>query len=73
MVHEITDEGSGVGRIQLWVDNRAVQFLYEDTTGHLTYVPSNLTAGRHTLEVNATDRAGNEARRKMDFFYSEYF
>jgi hypothetical protein len=73
VVHEITDEGSGVDRIQLWVDNRAVQFLYEDTTGHLTYVPSNLTAGRHTLEVSATDRAGNEARRKMDFFTQDVF
>ena len=73
VVHEITDEGSGVDRIQLWVDNRAVQFLYEDTTGHLTYVPSNLTAGRHTLEVSATDRAGNEGRRKMDFFTQDVF
>lgn len=73
VVHEITDAGSGVDHIQLWVDNRAVQFLYEDTTGHLTYVPSNLTAGRHTLEVSATDRAGNEARRKMEFFTQDIF
>ena len=73
VMHEITDEGSGVDLIQLWVDNQAVQFLYEDTTGHLTYVPSNLVAGRHTLEVSATDRAGNEARRKMDFFTQDVF
>ena len=73
VMHEITDEGSGVDRIQLWVDNRAVKFLYEDTTGHLTYVPSNLVAGRHTLEVSATDRAGNEARQKMDFFTQDVF
>ncbi|MCE2394878.1 T9SS type A sorting domain-containing protein [Candidatus Poribacteria bacterium] len=73
IVHEITDEGSGVGVIQLWVDNRAVQFLYEDTTGHLTYLPSNLRAGRHTLEVSATDRAGNEARQTMDFFTQDIF
>ncbi len=73
VVHEVTDEGSGVGFIQLWVDNRAVQFLYEGTTGHLTYVPSNLAAGRHTLEVSATDRAGNEVRRKMDFFTQDVF
>ena len=73
IVHEITDEGSGVGVIQLWVDNRAVQFLYEDTTGHLTYLPSNLKAGRHTLEVSATDLAGNEARQTMDFFTQDIF
>ena len=73
VMHEITDEGSGVDLIRLWVDNRAVQFLYEDTTGHLAYVPSNLVAGRHTLEVSATDRAGNEARQKMDFFTQGVF
>ena len=73
IVHEITDEGSGVDVTQLWVDNRAVQFLYEDTTGHLTYLPSNLKAGRHTLEVSATDRAGNEARQTMEFFTEDIF
>ena len=73
IVHEVTDEGSGVGVIQLWVDNRAVQFLYEDTTGHLTYLPSNLRAGRHTLEVSATDRAGNEAHQTMEFFTEDIF
>ena len=73
IVHEVTDEGSGVDLIQLSVDNRAVQFLYEDTTGHLTYLPSNLRAGRHTLEVSATDRAGNEARRTMEFFTQDIF
>ena len=73
IVHEITDEGSGVSVIQLWVDNRAVQFLYEDTTGHLTYLPSNLRAGRHTLEISATDRAGNEARQTMEFFTQDIF
>ena len=73
IVHEVTDEGSGVGVIQLWVDNRAVQFLYENTTGHLTYLPSDLAAGRHTLEVSATDRAGNEARQTMEFFTQDIF
>ena len=73
IVHEITDEGSGVDVIQLWVDNQAVQFLYEDTTGHLTYLPSDLGAGRHTLEVSATDRAGNEARQTMEFFTQDIF
>ena len=73
IVHEITDEGSGVDTIQLWVDNQAVQFLYEDTTGLLTYLPSNLRVGRHTLEVSATDRAGNEARQTMEFFTEDIF
>ena len=73
IVHEIIDEGSGVGVIQLWVDSQAVQFLYEDTTGYLTYLPSDLRPGRHTLEVSATDRAGNEARQTMDFFTEDIF
>ena len=73
IVHEITDEGSGVDTIQLWVDDRSVQFFYEDTTGRLTYLPSNLEAGRHTLEISATDRADNEARQTMDFFTQDIF
>jgi hypothetical protein len=73
IVHEITDEGSGVDVIQLWVDNQAVQFLYEDTTGLLTYLPSNLGAGGHTIEVSATDRAGNETRQMMEFFTQDIF
>lgn len=73
ILHEISDEGSGVDIIQLWVDDRSVQFFYEDTTGHLTYLPSNLEAGRHTLEISATDRAGNEARQTTDFFTQGVF
>ena len=73
IAHEVTDEGSGVDAIQLWVDNRPVQFLYEDMTGHLTYLPSDLRAGRHTLEVSATDRASNEARQTMEFFTQDIF
>ena len=73
IVHEVTDEGSGVDVIQLSVNDQVVQFLYEDTTGHLTYLPSNLEAGRHTLEVSATDRAGNEARQTMEFFTQDIF
>ncbi len=73
ILHKITDEGSGIDVIQLWVDNRPVQFLYQDATGRLTYLPSNLEAGRHTLEIRATDRAGNEARRMMDFFTQDIF
>ena len=73
IIHEITDEGSGVDSIRLWVDNRPVQFLYEDTTGRLTYLPSDLEPGRHTLEVSATDRAGNEAHRTMEFFTQNIF
>ena len=73
IVHEIADEGSGVDTIRLWVENRPVQFLYEDTTGRLTYLPSNLEAGRHTLEISAIDRAGNEAHQTMEFFTQDIF
>ena len=73
ILHEITDEGSGVDAIQLWVDDRSVPFSYEEATGRLTYFPSNLEAGRHTLEISATDRAGNEARQTLDFFTQDIF
>ena len=73
ILYEITDEGSGVDAIQLLVDNQSVPFLYEDTTGQLTYLPSNLEAGRHTLEISAMDRAGNEARRTIEFFTQDIF
>ena len=73
ILYEITDEGSGVDAIQLLVDNQSVPFLYEDTTGQLTYLPSNLEAGRHTLEISAMDRAGNEAHRTVEFFTQDIF
>ncbi len=73
ILYEITDAGSGVDAIQLWVDHRSVEFFYEDKTGELTYLPSNLEAGRHTLEITATDRAGNEAHRTVEFFTQDIF
>jgi hypothetical protein len=73
ILYEITDEGSGVDAIQLLVDNQSVPFLYEDMTGQLTYLPSNLEAGRHTLEISALDRAGNEVRRTIEFFTQDIF
>ena len=73
ILYEITDEGAGVDTIQAWVDDRAVQFFYEAATGRLTYLPSNLEGGRHTLEIRATDRAGNQARQAMDFFSQNIF
>ncbi len=73
IVHEITDEGSGVDAIQLWVDDQPVQFLYEKAAERLTYLPSNLDPGRHTLEIRTTDRADNEARQTMVFFTRDIF
>jgi hypothetical protein len=72
-VHEITDEGSGVDVIRLWVDDQPVQFLYEQETARLTYLPGDLDPGRHTLEISTTDRAGNEARGTMVFFTRDIF
>ena len=39
IVHEITDEGSGVGAIQLWVDNRSVLFVLRGYDGTLDLSP----------------------------------
>ena len=70
---EITDEGSGVDSVQLRVDDLPVQFHYERDTGRLTYVPSDLNAGKHTLELTVTDRANNSVRRHQSFFTSDIF
>lgn len=70
---EITDEGSGVDNVQLRVDNQPVKFHYERDTGRLTYVPSDLNAGKHTLELTATDRANNSVHHQQSFFTSDIF
>ena len=70
---EITDEGSGVDSVQLRVDSQPVQFHYERDTGRLTYVPSDLNAGRHTLELTATDRANNSVYHHQSFFTRDIF
>ncbi len=70
---EITDDGAGVNTIKLQTDDQPVPFLYDRGTGRLTYLPSDLDPGRHTLEIRATDRSGNEARHTMVFFTRDIF
>ena len=69
----ITDVGSGVDSIQMRVDGRPVHFHYEPNTGRLTYIPSDLYAGKHMLELTATDRAKNSAYHRQNFFTSDIF
>jgi hypothetical protein len=57
----------------LRVDSQPVQFHYERDTGRLTYVPSDLNAGRHTLELTATDRANNSVYHHQSFFTRDIF
>ena len=70
---EIADEGSGVDSVQLRVDNEPVQFHFERDIGRLTYVPSDLNAGKHTLELTATDRANNLMRHHQSFVTRDIF
>ena len=70
---EITDVGSGVDSIQLQVNGLPVQFHYEPDTGRLTYVPSDLKSGKHTLELSAADRANNSVYHHQNFFTREIF
>ena len=70
---EITDVGSGVDSIQLRVDDLQVLFDYERDSGHLTYVPSDLNAGKHTLELSAADRANNSVYHHQTFFTRAIF
>ena len=70
---EITDAGSGVDSIQVLVDNRPVPFHFESNTDRLSYVPSDLNAGKHTLELTATDRANNSVYHHQSFITRDIF
>ena len=70
---EIIDDGSGVDAVELRVDDKSMEFLYDRARERLTYLPSDLDSGRHTLELIAMDRSGNAARHRQIFFTSDIF
>ena len=64
----IEDEGAGVETVDLLVDEQRAKPIFNRTTGQLTYHPSNLKPGRHTLKITAIDRAGNSVQKEHSFF-----
>ena len=53
--------------ITLRVDGRAKRFSYDPQTDRLSRTTNKLSYGRHTVEVEATDGAGNEQPERWSF------
>ncbi len=54
--------------IQLFLDGkRKTGFAYNQATGRLSFTARNISLGRHTVKVVATDAAGNVAARVWSF------
>lgn len=66
----VTDETTDLRKadIRLFVDGRPkTTFFYKRDTNELVYDSPKLSFGRHTVEVRATDEAGNEAAKTWSF------
>ena len=59
--------------IEMRVDGRPVQIHFERNTDRLSYIPSELNAGEHSLAHKATDRAKNSVYHHQTFFTSDIF
>jgi hypothetical protein len=62
----VSDEGSGVDRIALRIDGRDVSNRVGIDGSEVRYV-EDLQPGRHTAEIQVSDRAGNVSRRSWSF------
>lgn len=65
----VRDETSELAKsdITLRVDGREKGFSYDPDTERLSRATKRLSLGRHTVEVEATDGAGNTATKKWSF------
>ncbi|MBM3240104.1 hypothetical protein FJZ31_27785 [Candidatus Poribacteria bacterium] len=72
---EIYDDGAGIdkGRIELIIDDKPAEFTYEPAHNRITYLPSNLKPGLHTLKLSVQDRAANIQTIASTFFTREIF
>ncbi|MFQ6043052.1 MAG: gliding motility-associated C-terminal domain-containing protein, partial [Candidatus Poribacteria bacterium] len=72
---EVSDDGSGIdrGSIKLLIDDRPAEFTYEPAHNRITYLPSNLKEGLHTLKLSVRDRASNIQTISSTFFTREVF
>ena len=59
----VTDSGSGVGTVQMALDNGSYQTL--SPGGSLSY--SGVSDGQHTIRIRATDVAGNAVTKSVSF------
>lgn len=70
---KITDIGSGISQINLFIDGVASDFDYDKSSGILTYFPSNLDWGFHKIKIVAFDLAGNISEFSSSFITREIF
>ena len=72
---EVYDDGSGIdrGSIELFIDDRPAEFTYEPAHNRITYLPSNLKEGLHTLELSVQDRASNIQTISSTFLTRDIF
>ena len=60
-----TDVGSGIDHYEFQLDDTAIQQIPDDGTN--LYTTPELNVGEHTLIVTAIDKAGNRAKRQLNF------
>ncbi|MGQ9607939.1 MAG: T9SS type A sorting domain-containing protein [bacterium] len=70
---KITDVGSGISKINLFIDGKASDFDYDKSNGILTYFPSELSWGFHGMKIVVSDRAGNISEFSTSFITKEIF
>ena len=71
----VSDRGSGISasQIRIMVDGKQADHKYNPVEGRLTYFPSSLEWGLHSIEIIAMDRAGNVAEFSTSFVTKESF
>ncbi len=70
---KITDIGSGISKIDLFIDGISADFDYDTSNGILTYFPNELDWGFHNMKIVALDRAGNISEFSSGFITGETF
>ncbi|WP_409291913.1 phosphodiester glycosidase family protein [Peribacillus sp. SCS-37] len=69
----IKDSGTGVdaGSLILKLDGKSQPFKYNSKTGEVIYKPAKLfPAGKHTVEIEAADKAGNPIQPRAAWSFS---
>lgn len=70
---KIIDAGSGISKVDLFIDGVASDFNYDTSSGILTYFPSGLDWGFHRMKIVASDRSGNISEFSTSFITREVF
>ncbi len=66
---KVLDETSTLAEddVRLYVDGEEVAAAFDPGTGSLSHTAAKLSRGKHTIEIKATDAAGNEATKTWSF------